>query len=297
MTISSTTRTAGPFVGTGAASIFPFQFKVFLTTDILVVTVLIATGAQTVLELGPGYTVALNANQDSYPGGTVTLTAGPLAAGIRMTITSDVQDLQPTEYLNQGGFYPEVLTASLDRVTILIQQLQTSLSLALMFPLTDPMLQNTLPPAEERAGLVLGFDAYGNATAVAASGGGGGAITVAIGTVTTLAPGSPATVTNTGAGDEVILNFGLPAGAPASAPTAAPQTATGAVDGVNVGYIFAAPTGGTAPVPLPTVYAGGVFQMPGLDYESPPTQSGTNTWTVTFYNPPAEGPIVVVLLT
>jgi hypothetical protein len=161
MTISSTTRTAGPFTGNGVAYIFPFAFKVFQVADLYAATVLIATGAESVLALGADYTVALNASQDSNPGGSVVLTAGPLAAGYRLVLSSDIGNLQPTEYLNQGGFYPEVLTASLDRATILVQQLQAYLDLALQFPITDPPTNNVLPAAEERAGLVLSFDENG----------------------------------------------------------------------------------------------------------------------------------------
>jgi hypothetical protein len=173
MTISSTTRTAGPFTGNGVATLFPFAFKVFQAADLLVVNVLIATGIETTLVLTTNYTVALNANQDSNPGGTVTLTAGALAVGYRLIISSDILNLQQTELLNQGGFYPEVLTASLDRATILIQQLQEYIGLALQFPITDPPLNNLLPSAEVRAGQLLGFDTEGNVTLIPVAPGSG----------------------------------------------------------------------------------------------------------------------------
>lgn len=173
MAISSTTRTAGPFTGDGTASLFPFAFKVFQAADLYVGNVVIATGASTVLALNTDYTVALNANQDSNPGGTVTLTAGALATGNRLIVTSDIQNLQPTAYLSQGGFYPEVLTASLDRLTILVQQLQETLSLVMQFPITDPILNNVLPSAEDRAGMVLMFDADGNPALMAIASGTG----------------------------------------------------------------------------------------------------------------------------
>ena len=167
MTISSTTRTAGPFTGNGTASVFPFTFKVFQVGDLLVSSVVIATGVESTLALTADYTVALNANQDSNPGGAVTLTAGVLAAGYRLLITSELANLQLTEFLNQGGFYPEVLTTSLDRATILIQQLQEVLNLALQFPIADPITNNVLPSAERRAGMLLGFDANGAPIVVA----------------------------------------------------------------------------------------------------------------------------------
>ena len=38
MTISSTTRVAGPFIGTGTAATFPFEFKAFSEQDIFAAT-------------------------------------------------------------------------------------------------------------------------------------------------------------------------------------------------------------------------------------------------------------------
>jgi len=125
MTISSTTRIAGPFAGNALTVTFPFTFKVFATTDLSVSTLNTATQVTTPLVLGVDYTAVLNANQDANPGGSITtiLTAGPLAVGITLTITSAVANLQLTQLLNQGGFYPDVITTALDRLTILIQQL------------------------------------------------------------------------------------------------------------------------------------------------------------------------------
>ena len=128
MTISSTTRSAGPFTGNATAATFPFVFKVFQGGDLLVTNVLLSTGAKATLNLNSDYTVLLNADQDGNPGGNITLTAGPLAYGYTLTITSAMANLQLTEFLNHGGFYPEVLTQALDRLTILIQQLQETIN-------------------------------------------------------------------------------------------------------------------------------------------------------------------------
>lgn len=130
MTVSSTTRIAS-FTGNGSASTFAFAFKVFQPSDLLVISQDTATLVNTTLALTTDYTVALNANQDVAPGGSITLTAGPLATGFTLTITSDIPNLQQTEYLNAGGFYPEVLTASLDLLTILVQQQAATISMLL----------------------------------------------------------------------------------------------------------------------------------------------------------------------
>lgn len=128
MTISSTARKAGPFNGNDSTTTFPFAFKVFSTSDVVVVHT-DADGAESTLVLGTDYTVSLNADQDVSPGGNVVKTTA-LATGIKLTITSDVQNLQPVDLTNQGGFYPKVLSSALDRLTILVQQVAEQVSRA-----------------------------------------------------------------------------------------------------------------------------------------------------------------------
>jgi hypothetical protein len=128
LTISSETRKAGPYTGNGVTTTFPFSFKVFTTSDVLVVRTNL-TPTESTLTLGTDYTVALNSNQNSNPGGTVTLTSA-LTTGFLLTLTSQVGYLQPTDLTNQGGFYPTVINDSLDRLTILTQQLDEEVSRA-----------------------------------------------------------------------------------------------------------------------------------------------------------------------
>ncbi|MDE1154418.1 MAG: hypothetical protein PW735_01665 [Acidobacteriaceae bacterium] len=71
MTISSTTRRAGPFAGNGVTTVFPFAFKVFAKTDVSV-AVVDSQGNQTALTLDSDYSVALNADQNANPGGNIT---------------------------------------------------------------------------------------------------------------------------------------------------------------------------------------------------------------------------------
>jgi hypothetical protein len=121
MTISSEIRKAGPFLGNDSTTNFPFDFKVFSTSDVLVVRTN-PQGVETELTLGSDYSVSLNPNQDTSPGGTVTLPAA-LQTGYKLTITSKVASLQPLDLTNQGGFYPQIINSALDRLTILAQQL------------------------------------------------------------------------------------------------------------------------------------------------------------------------------
>jgi len=158
MTISSTNRKAGPYSGNDVAVAFPFSFKVFGASDLYVVRA-DSTGAETALVLNSDYTVALNSDQDSNPGGTITLPVA-LATGYTLTITSKVDNLQPVDLTNQGGFYPKVLTAALDRLTILVQQLAESVARSLKTSVSTPSGVDPQLPTPV-AGNVLGWNSAG----------------------------------------------------------------------------------------------------------------------------------------
>lgn len=165
MSVTTTNRIAGPFLGNSTAMVFPFAFKVFTAADLFVITEDTA-GNLAVLVLGTDYSATLNANQDVSPGGSVTLTTGPLATGFLMTITSDVEELQQIVLTNLGGFYPDVLNGALDRVTILIQQLQVLIDRSIKFSMTDEPTSAALPPAVQRAGKFLYFGSDGSVSLV-----------------------------------------------------------------------------------------------------------------------------------
>ena len=153
MTISSTTRKAGPYAGNDVAVSFPFAFKVFAAADVLVVFTS-ASNVETVLMLTTNYTVSLNSNQDTNPGGTVTLLTS-LATGEKLTLSSAVANLQPVDLTNNGGFYPSVINKALDRSTIQIQQLAEKVSRALVWPISSAGA--TLP--EPAASKFIGWNA------------------------------------------------------------------------------------------------------------------------------------------
>ena len=199
MTISSTTRIAGPFIGNGTASAFPFTFKVFAATDLDVIKLTVSTGTESTLVLTTDYTVSLNGDQNSNPGGTVTLTAGALASGFTLTITSNIANLQPTDLTNQGGFYPEVITDSLDRATIQIQQIADIGDRTLKIPISDGTLNMELPTKTERANTFLSFDANGLPSVVTAG-----------------SSGAPATITRqvfSGTGSQTVFTLASDPGA------------------------------------------------------------------------------------
>lgn len=167
MAITTTVRKV-TYIGNNTATVFPFAFKVFTAAD-LYVLVEDASGNLSELALTTDYTVSLNGNQDVFPGGSITLVAGPLLTGYTMVITSDIAELQQTVLQNLGAFYPDVLNSVFDRLTILVQQVQQSADQSIKFPITDNLSTVALPPASQRAGKFLYFAADGSVSLVSAS--------------------------------------------------------------------------------------------------------------------------------
>jgi hypothetical protein len=135
MTVQNTIRRAGPFTGDGVTTSFPFTFKVFEDTDLVVVEFDIGTEVETEMVLATDYTVDLNPDQDSTPGGSVEALVAP-PVGVKWTFTSAVPAVQGTELTDGSSFYPRVIEDSLDRLTILVQQLLELQSRSLLLPVS-----------------------------------------------------------------------------------------------------------------------------------------------------------------
>jgi hypothetical protein len=162
MTISTETRTAGPFDGTGVAVTYPFAFKVFAASDVAVWQS-VDDETEVQLTYGQDYSVVLNANQETAPGGTVTLTT-VLPVGKRISITSDQANLQALDLTNQGGFFPEDINDALDRIVIMVQQLREWASRAIRTQFTSLEL-----PEDVKADMYAARDAAVSAASGAAS--------------------------------------------------------------------------------------------------------------------------------
>ena len=168
MTINSTTRKTNALVGNGNTHTYPFAFKVFTDTDVLVKKLEVATSIETTLTLGVNndYIVTLNSDQNGNPGGSITLKSGGnnfnLPSGFQLVITSAVQPLQGTDLTNQGGFYPEVINDALDQAIILHQQQQDEILRSIKFSLTNTIGSLEITEnANDRKNKVLGFDNLG----------------------------------------------------------------------------------------------------------------------------------------
>lgn len=150
MAIQSQLRRSDIYVGDGVQTKFSFAFKL-LKSDDAEVHVAPLDGIDAVLDPN-AYVCVLNDDQDVNPGGTVTLKE-PLAKGASLVIISGAAYVQPTVFTNRGAFFPKVLNDSLDRETILIQQLVEQVSRALI---TDPT--DTITPRQLRDKMFAAVD-------------------------------------------------------------------------------------------------------------------------------------------
>lgn len=162
MTVSSTSRKAGPYSGNDVVTKFPFDFTVFAADEMLVIHT-DAAGIESALVLTSDYSVLLNSDQDADPGGEVTLVA-PLPTGELITLTSVLAYLQSLDLTNLGAFYPDVIERALDKATIQIQQLAEQAARSVQVPISDPRT-----PADYWQDLFVAADAAAQAAAASAA--------------------------------------------------------------------------------------------------------------------------------
>lgn len=163
MTVSSTTRTAGPFIGNGVQTLFTFTMRVFQDTDI-VATQTTTAGVPSTLVLASDYTITVNADQRNNPGGVLTMLA-PLASQYQLSLTTNIAATQEARLANASGFYAEVVENGLDKLTVLLQQQQVVGAQTLRVP--EAAGVSALPAVTARASRLAVFDADGDADVTA----------------------------------------------------------------------------------------------------------------------------------
>lgn len=117
------------YTGNGVTTSFPYTFRIFHKSD-LVVQVVDLSENITELTLDTDYTVT---GAGGYTGGNVVLSS-PLANGYQISISRELPFTQETDLRNQGKFFAEVHEDAFDKLTMLIQQVRSWLSLALRKP-------------------------------------------------------------------------------------------------------------------------------------------------------------------
>ncbi len=155
------------YTGNGSQTDFPFSFVVFnAETDILVYQKV--DNASEVTVPSSAFSVTLNTDQASNPGGKVTMSVAP-GNGVVIAILSNVAYEQTMELTTHDGFDPRTLNKNADRIVAQIQQLKEGLSRAIVTDPTDSMtpqeLKNKLLDAANDATVI----AKGYAEAAAAS--------------------------------------------------------------------------------------------------------------------------------
>ncbi len=230
--ITTDISTSVSVVAIAGQVVFSFPFPIFAADDIKVD-----------IDGSPITTFSV-AGVGSSSGGTIALATEALAGDV-VTIQRDVPVKRSIDLPATGPVNMEDVDAEFDRFFAIAQQLKTGLARALQVVESEDPL--SFPTLVERAGMILSFDALGaidlyNPTALVGSA--GAAATVAIGGVTTLAPGAAATVVNVGTTSAAVLNFAIPQGDGAGFTTEQIQDIVAAMmsagSGMAIGYDDAA---------------------------------------------------------
>lgn len=189
MTLPATPRRSPVYIGNGVATAFAFTFKVFATTDVQVLRTN-ADGSISTLVPGSDYSVMLNADQDTTPGGTIAypLSGSPLPSPLSLVILGNLPYDQTLSLPGGGNFNPRAIERNLDRMTMQIQQLADKAVSAITVPTGESV--PSLPVASARAGYLLGFNGSGDPVAVAATSGSAAALALDLATGNNVSKGA-----------------------------------------------------------------------------------------------------------
>lgn len=169
MTVASTVNSNPPVTGDGATSVFPYSYRVFLSSHVRVIVADLA-GAETVLTETTDYTVD-GVGQTS--GGNITLagttqawvnSGGFLRTGWTIFSRRVVPLLQNTLIRNQTTYFASVHEDTFDTLLFQIQQLDADLDHAIKLPETETptAAASTFPSAAARANRALLWDGAGD---------------------------------------------------------------------------------------------------------------------------------------
>jgi hypothetical protein len=157
MTVSSTT-TKISYSGNGSTVGFSVPFY-FLADSHLLVILRSSAGVETVQTLGTDYSVS---GAGVQTGGTVTMTVAP-PSGSTLSISRNVPVTQTTDFQPNDRLPAETLEQSLDKLTMIAQQINDAEDRSIKIPETDlSSIITTLPTSANRANKYVKFDANGN---------------------------------------------------------------------------------------------------------------------------------------
>lgn len=164
MTVPAVTNRVS-YSGNGSTTAFAFAYPFRATSDLVVTVRTTSTGAESLQTEGTHYTVTGTPTSDAggFASGTVTFVTAP-ASGTQVHIDREPARTQTTDYIAGDGIPPSSIEGSLDRLTLLVQDLESRLARTLMQPRTAANRSLVLPePTAARAGQVLGVNSAGTA--------------------------------------------------------------------------------------------------------------------------------------
>ena len=166
MSLSSATNRVD-YTGNGATSVYAYTFYIVSKSD-LTVTRTTTAGVETTLTVDTDYTVS---TVGAASGGNVTLLAGSLTSGYKLTIRRVLALTQPTDIRHQGSFYPDTHEDAFDRMVMLSQQVQEQVSRSVKNPVSLPSstFDPTLPAGIAAASLYLKTNTAGTGWEVASA--------------------------------------------------------------------------------------------------------------------------------
>ena len=157
----STTTTKVTYSANGSATTFDFSFPIVSTSDLTVILRVTSTGVESTLTESTDYSLSTT-NNDYTNGGTVT-TVATYASGNTLTLIRETPQTQDTVLQDAGLLRVAALESGLDKLTLLVQQLQEQLDRAMIIPKSEE-LDMSLASTVDRANQFLVFSATGQPT-------------------------------------------------------------------------------------------------------------------------------------
>jgi len=140
MTVSSEIKRAD-YTGNGSTTAFATQFRFLQNSDVKVILTVTATALETEQVEITNYTLT---GADLDAGGTVTMLIAP-AVGETLTIKRDVPLTQGTDYVENDTFPAESHEDALDKLTMLVQQLQEEIDRSIKLTESQTSTGLTIP--------------------------------------------------------------------------------------------------------------------------------------------------------
>ena len=153
----STENTKDSFVGNGVTTEFDFAFKSFSESGVRVVRLDTTTGVETELVNDVDYSLALNSEQESNPGGTVTypVSGTALAATERLTVARGDALNQDVDFF--AGMSMTTVEDKIDYLTALTQQVDEKASRSLRLGVSETAEVSPFNDPVARRGKLLAF--------------------------------------------------------------------------------------------------------------------------------------------